>query len=106
MDFYEKEKTDRFEIVAFHDGTVKNFGELDKNLEKIKKWIWKGRDLPFPVLLDATGTTIKKYGIISFPTIILIDPKGRLVGKGSIEKLKNALAKEKVEEGQVKQDKK
>ncbi len=94
IDFYEKEKSDRFEILAFHDATVKSFEELDEKLATIKDKHWKGRALPFPILLDATGETIKQFGIHAFPTTILIDPEGRLVGEGSEVELKQALEKE------------
>lgn len=56
--------------------------------------VWDGRDLPFPVLLDlpdprlgpdddpiATGSTIGSYGIVGFPTTLLIDQEGKLVGR-------------------------
>jgi hypothetical protein len=74
----------RFEILAFHDATSKTFAELDPKLVDIKAKYWKGRDLPFPVLLDSTGETIKRYGINAFPTTILINPEGLVVGEGDI----------------------
>lgn len=94
IDFHEKEKSDRFEILAFHDASVKSFAELDEKLAEIKKKHWKGRDLPFPILLDASGDTVKQFGIHAFPTTILIDPEGRLVGEASEVELKLALEKE------------
>ncbi len=94
IDFYDSAKSDRFAIIAFHDGTVKNFDELDSKLVDIKAKNWKGRDLPFPILLDASGETIKQYGITAFPTTILIDPEGRLVGEGSETTLAKMLEKE------------
>lgn len=94
IDFYEKEKSDRFEILAFHDATVKSFAELDEKLAEIKRKHWKGRDLPFPILLDASGETVKRYGVRAFPTTILIDPDGRLVGEASEVELRKALEKE------------
>jgi hypothetical protein len=83
IDFYEDHKADRdkFEILAFHDAQAKNFDELDSKLEPIIKNAWSGRPLPFPILLDSTGETIEKFGISAFPTMILIDPEGRLVGQ-------------------------
>ena len=38
IDFYQErvEDRDRFEILAFHDGSVKSFEELDEKLESIK----------------------------------------------------------------------
>jgi hypothetical protein len=83
---YEKyaDLRDKFEIVAFHDDRAKSFEELDRILEekKIVEQRWKGRPLPFPVLLDSTGTTVKTYGIRAYPTILLVDPEGKLVKFG------------------------
>ena len=72
---------DQFEVFAVHDKSVKSFAELDEKLPKIKEHYWQGKDLPFPVLLDATGETGKLYGVHSYPTGILIDPDGKLVGE-------------------------
>jgi hypothetical protein len=90
-EFYENAKSDRFEILAFHDASVKSFAELDEQLAKVKERCWKGRDLPFPILLDETGATVKQFGIHGFPTTILIDPDGHLVGEGTESDLKKAL---------------
>jgi hypothetical protein len=93
IDLYETRAKDRdkFEIIAFHDGTVKDFNQLDEKLKAIKKMYWRDRDLPFPVLLDATGQTIKDYGINAFPTTILIDPEGKLVGLAGEDQLEAKL---------------
>ena len=83
--FYEKHAADRdrFEIIAFHDASVKTFDELDRKLKPIVDRIWGGQTLPFPVLLDSTGHTIANFGINSFPTAVLINPEGRAVAGGS-----------------------
>jgi hypothetical protein len=93
IDLYETREKDRdkFEIIAFHDGSVKEFMELDEKLVNVKKMYWRDRDLPFPVLLDSTGQTIKDYGIHAFPTTILIDPEGKLVGQAGEEQLEAKL---------------
>jgi hypothetical protein len=93
MNLYEthKDKRDQFEILAFHDASVKNFQELDKHLKSIILSKWNGKMLPFPILLDSTRTTIKNYGINSFPTLILIDPKGRVVPGGDEQELAEKL---------------
>jgi cytochrome c-type biogenesis protein len=79
--FYEKhkDKRDKFEILAFHDPAAKTFEELDKRIAPIQERYWKGKPLPFPILLDASGETISQWGIRAFPTTILIDPEGRQV---------------------------
>lgn len=93
IDLYESHKKDRdkFEILAFHDGTVKEFEDLDKKLASPRKKFWNDRELPFPILLDATGQTIKDWGIHAFPTTLLIDPEGKLVGKAGEEELEKKL---------------
>jgi hypothetical protein len=93
IDLYEAHKKDRdkFEILAFHDGTVKDFADLDKKMESPKQKYWNGRDLPFPILLDATGQTIKDWGVHGFPTTLLIDPEGKLVGEAGEDALTEKL---------------
>jgi len=96
--FYQDHAADRdkFEIVAFHDDSVKSLAELDKSLRPIIKSAWNGKPLPFPILLDATGQTLKtNYGVQAFPTVLLIDPEGRLVKDGGESMLEQALEREK-----------
>ena len=95
MDLYDKYEAqrDRFEVLAFHDGTVKTFEELDEKMEKTIAVRWKGRSLPFPILLDASGTTVKQLGISAFPTHVLIDPDGNVV-KGDEKLLEKKLLAE------------
>ena len=69
-----------FEILAFHDATVDSLEELRT---KLVARGWSSWPLPFPVLTDSTGTTIERYGITEFPTLILIDPQGRIVDSTS-----------------------
>ena len=82
IDFHEAHGDDgRFRILAFHDGSVASLAELDARIEErgIRDKLWEGRELPFPVLLDASGETIERWGIRAFPTMLLIDPEGRFV---------------------------
>ncbi len=92
IDFYEEHEADRdkFEILALHDGSVKDLAEMDAKTEGTKRSVWRGRDLPFPVLLDVGeggeqgaghGETIDVLQIQGFPTSLLIDPEGVLVGQ-------------------------
>jgi hypothetical protein len=92
--FYEANShlRDKFEILALHEsGSVKTFAELDPKIAKHEAEIWKGK-LPFPVLIDAPNeVTTKRYGIEGYPTIILIDPEGKIVKGGSLEMLKEKI---------------
>jgi len=86
MDFYQAHQNDRdkFEIIAFHDNSVSNLAELEKKMRPLEQGVWKGRKLPFPVLLDSSGQTVRtNYGVRGFPTVLLIDPTGILVKNGS-----------------------
>jgi hypothetical protein len=73
------EHRDKFEVIGIHDDSVQSFADLDKKLAKTKARFWQGKDLPFPVLLDAHGKTAKFYGS-SGRGGFLIDPDGKLVG--------------------------
>lgn len=83
---------DRFEILAFHDPSVATLEELDEKLAPRIEEDWKGRSLPFPILLDDTQETLRAFGISGFPTHVLIDPEGRIVKGGSEALLREKLA--------------
>ena len=91
--FYENHAPfrDKFEVFAIHDNGAKSFADLDKKLVSIKKKYWRGKDLPCPVLLDGQGKTHNLYGIRSWPTGLLIDPEGKLVGEAGIGSLEAKL---------------
>lgn len=81
---------DHFEILAFHDHTAANFEELDNKLVSInKRW---GGPLPFPILLDPSGETVKRFDIRAYPTHVLIDPEGNVV-RGGEKRLEEELEK-------------
>lgn len=92
-DFYEEHKDhrDKFEILAFHVQYAKDMDDYDAKIKSAKKRYWKDMELPFPLLLDATDKTIKSFGIHAFPTTILIDPDGKLVGQVGEEELEKKL---------------
>jgi hypothetical protein len=87
IQFYEKHaaERDRFVLIAFHDSSVKSLEEMERKLaaKKIPQKYWGGKALPFPVLLDSTGQTVRAWGIKAFPTQVLIGPDGSIVRIGS-----------------------
>jgi hypothetical protein len=93
MVFYEDHAADRekFEVFAIHDQAAKSFRELDQKLVRVKKEHWQGKDLPFPILLDGKNSTHKRYGINSWPTGVLIDPEGKVVGEAGVAALEAKL---------------
>jgi len=71
--------------------------------EKIRKQVWGGRKIPFPVALDgggktrvpgskrrARGATTAAYGINAFPTSLLIDRNGILVERLAVRNIEIA----------------
>lgn len=95
IDFYEEfnERRDEFEILAFHSDNRETFDDLDPDLEECKATYWKGRNLPFPILLDSTGQTIRELGVTSYPTLLLIGPDGTLRREGGLHTLRAELMK-------------
>ena len=76
-DFWDRHRAEkgRFEILGFHEPSVDSPETLDAK--------WKGRKLPFPQLFDAAGVTIREYGIDEYPTLVLVDPEGKVVQVGN-----------------------
>jgi peroxiredoxin len=90
------------EIIGIHvdlgpdkQENVDTAAKLDARLTQTRKEQWDGRDLPFPVAIvsgnrvpfgeghssEARGKAAAAYGIISYPTQLLIDRKGNVVGR-------------------------
>ena len=93
MAFYEAHHSqrDRFEVLAFcidFSGTLKTIRELENHLEPVKKNVWGGKDLPFPVLLDNTFQTYERLGLegSAVSNLLLINPEGKLV-EGDLQTL-------------------
>jgi thiol-disulfide isomerase/thioredoxin len=87
--FYQEHAAERsrFEIVAIHSPDGKSFSGIHDAYEKLTQKVWSGQSLPFPLVFDSTGATHKRWGIEVYPTTLLLDPSGRLVGEGTIDDL-------------------
>jgi thiol-disulfide isomerase/thioredoxin len=96
IELYEKhaDQRERFVILAVHDVAAKTFDELAPHLEQLQAELWHGKPLPFPIVLDSTGQTVKNFGIRSWPTEVLIDPEGHVVRGGDDAMLEEKLAAE------------
>ena len=84
-DFQERHraKADRFQILGFHDATVPSLEALDAKLAVLQQQLWNGKPLPYPILLDPSGKTIRTFGVDEYPTLVLIDPEGRVLKAGN-----------------------
>jgi thiol-disulfide isomerase/thioredoxin len=81
--FYEDHKAqrDQFEILSICvdcDERLKSIADVDRELAPIVKYNWNEKPLPFPLLLDPSMTTLERFGVPGYLTI-LINPDGKLV---------------------------
>lgn len=98
---YERYGRDELEIIGVHVGSkedsVESAEQLDKLLTEIRTEHWAGRDVPFPVALCRSqqtqhfGTTgmarsavAADYGVVGYPTTILIGPDGKIIGASEV----------------------
>ncbi len=93
MEFYNSrpDLRDKFEILALHESrSVQTLAQMDEKNAANERDIWKAK-LPFPVLIDKEGRTVRRYGITGYPTLVLIDPDGNQMKAGSLDLLKEKL---------------
>ncbi|MFO0967943.1 MAG: redoxin domain-containing protein [Gemmataceae bacterium] len=64
--------------------------EHEKNSDAIRKAVLK-YEIKHPVVNDADHKIWKRYGVRSWPTLVVIDPEGNLIAKGAGEGLHDAL---------------
>jgi uncharacterized protein (TIGR03067 family) len=94
IDLYQKYKDKGLAVLSVHvdmDGDVGTAAKLDEKIAGYRTSLWGGRDLPFPTALSAgrrtpagyNGLTADQYGVLSYPTTILIDRQGNVVGEFS-----------------------
>ena len=96
MELHEKYAGKGLAIVGVHldvDGEVGTTAQLDERLARIRRDLWNGKDVPFPVALirrsevKAPGGEIyysasaARYGVEGYPTTIVIDREGNVVGR-------------------------
>ena len=81
-------------IIALHDQSIQSGDELRNRLSGVKRQLWKSRKIPFTVAFDradpsvgagdtavARGNTIARHKIHAFPTTLVIDKAGKVVGQ-------------------------
>jgi RNA polymerase sigma factor (sigma-70 family) len=96
FELHEKFKDRGLTIVTIHldiDGEVDSAAKLDEKVAGFRKGLWGGKDLPFPVALTSgkridTGAgdpvrsgPVEQYGVLSYPTTVLIDREGKVLGR-------------------------
>jgi RNA polymerase sigma factor (sigma-70 family) len=104
IELHEKFAGKGLAIVGVHvdlGGEVDTASKLNEKVARSKKELWNGKDLPFPVALtsgkfngEGEAKTrrgpVEQYGVSIWPTAILIDPEGKVVGKFPLRDVKTA----------------
>ena len=97
IELHEKFADKGLVIVGVHvdvDGEVDTVAKLDAKLAAVRKDLWKGKDIPFSSALASgagqRGGPVSQYGIQGFPTAILIDRDGNVVGQFHARDIKSA----------------
>lgn len=82
--WYEKYKSDKFEIIGIHSpefDNERNFDNVKRNVDEL--------GIKYPVLTDNEFSIWQKYDVHAWPTIFLIDKKGEIrykkVGEGKYD---------------------
>jgi thiol-disulfide isomerase/thioredoxin len=93
MAYYAAHAKDRsrFEIVAVYAPDGKSLAGIKTAYDTTVARAWDGKTPPFPLVFDSTGATHKRWGVEAYPTTLLIDPQGRLVGAATIDDLAKKL---------------
>ncbi len=98
------EIADRFrgqpvEWVSVHTPNIKTFQDLDRGMEACRKQSWNGRELPFTTVIDRpvtgaeySGQTSRQFGVVEWPTLIVVDQQGRVVGSVSKKDLEKTIS--------------
>ena len=104
IELHEKFRGKGVTVVGVHldvDGEVTTAAQLDEKLAGFKAGVWGGKDLPFPVILASgkklgrgenapRGELAQRYGIQGYPSTVLIDPQGKVVGRFNARDVKSA----------------
>ena len=96
IELYEEFGKEGLVVIGIHDDSLESTLELQAKLSDIATERLNGKRIPFPIVLDGGGeTTIQgmdtkvwgcttaAYGITRWPTQLLIDEDGKLVGEFS-----------------------
>jgi len=80
--------------LSVHTPNLTGFQEFDRQVSKCQENSWNRRQLSFTTVIDQplagedySGKTSHRYGIAEWPTLIVIDQQGRIVGPVHKEKL-------------------
>jgi len=68
---------ERFEILTVHHELPDGKSHLETDLPKLLKR-WERDEFPFPILADPDEHAIEAFGVTAFPTLVFVDPEGKI----------------------------
>jgi thiol-disulfide isomerase/thioredoxin len=93
IELHEKYHDKGLVVIGIHDDSMNSVKNLEKEIKKLSKALWDGKKIPYAIALDGggrckiegtelttEGATTAAYGIQAFPTMVLIDKQGKVVG--------------------------
>jgi thiol-disulfide isomerase/thioredoxin len=100
MDVADQFRDQPVEWLSIHTPNLKTFEELDRGIAKCQEKSWNKRALPFTTVLDSpvtdtgySGQTSQRYGVAEWPTLIVVNQKGHVVGPIPKKKLAETIAR-------------
>jgi len=100
MDIADQFHDKPVEWLSVHTPNVKTFDELDRGITTCQETIWNKRALPFTTALDSpvtdneySGDTSQRYGVAEWPTLIVVDQQGKVVGPVTKKTLAETIAR-------------
>jgi thiol-disulfide isomerase/thioredoxin len=95
---HEKYNDKGLVIVAIHADSLNSVKDLEEKLYRINNDYWGDIEIPFTVALDgggeckiegstksAQGATTAAYGVLSWPTMVLLDKQGKIVKEFNLD---------------------
>lgn len=81
-----------FVILSIHSSRdVTTEKEYRKKVDSIKRELWHGSELPYPVIIDRSGQTARDWGVETFPRLVIIDPNGKVTALKTLNSVQNAI---------------
>jgi beta-lactamase regulating signal transducer with metallopeptidase domain/thiol-disulfide isomerase/thioredoxin len=100
MDVAEQFRGKPVQWLSVHTPNLKTFEQLDQGIATCQEKSWNKRTLPFTTVLDRpvsgneySGKTSQRFGVAEWPTLIVVDRKGRVVGPVGKNKLAETISR-------------
>lgn len=78
---------DAYEVLLVHDATITDFQVLEAELNEVSTVAWGGELPSFSLLLDSEDVVLRGLGVKSLPSMIVVDPEGRVMPRAGLDDL-------------------